>query len=443
MRLLSADHQQMALCHRRLCPQQVDIMKPILARLGRALSGSISVQAFLVPGGQPWRVSSCRGCSVGPHPWDNIERRCQRLESFLKRLIRPQRLSFVANGQLYSLPVRAQKLCIDIAKVMPNEELEYLAGFFDGDGCVYSTVSFRNRRLEITQAENNVAVLLRFMNQFGGGIYQSGRHVIGGRQHCFRWSLGGERVRSVAPLLARASCVKREQLDLVALETPTCPRHCSRHANRLRSLKREAPGLCRDVSWAYLAGFFDAEGYIQIKTTHAKLILSISQKFKEPLVAAKALIERSLTGVSTHLELSSKGYYRLSVTSTASSFAVLRQLLSSGLTGKKQQALLALTLNRRNYTNIRDRLSLLKGNQSRRLFLDADGCERARRIRTISARLYRSGGQPNHENEVAYLREQLDMLNHEHRLRNSDRRLRVLRTEIRSLLHQGASRPTG
>jgi len=400
------------------------------------------MHALLVPEGRHWRViySSCRRCSVGPHPWDAIERRCRRLESFRKRLIRPPCQSFVVDGKVYSLPVRAQDPS-DASEHAPNAVLDYFAGFFDGDGCVTSSRSFDSRSLQINQAESNVAVLVKFMNQFGGAIYKTAS-VKGGHQYSFSWVLRGEGARVAASLLTRASVVKREQLGLLVSEAPTCPLHRSRLARTLRYLKHEPPGPCHDASWGYVAGFFDAEGCILIKPCKRQVVLEVSQKYEVPLVGIKALIERTFPGVNASLVQNRRGYYSLSVSRTASSFAVLQQLLDSGLAGKKQQAMLAMSLTRNNYTCIRDNLSTLKGNQSRWKFLDAEGCERALHINTIRSRLRRHRGQPRADSDLVSLQGELDTLKSEHKVRNAERRLALLRRDIRSLLRQGARRTT-
>ncbi|CAK0880752.1 unnamed protein product [Prorocentrum cordatum] len=418
-------------------------MSVIRAGFGRALlSGGGYLHALRLLEGRHWRAigSSCRHFSVGPYPWDVIERRCRRLESFRKRLIRPPCQSFVVDGKVYSLPVRAQDPSGD-SEHAQNSVLDYFAGFFDGDGCVSSSRSFGNRSLQMYQAENNVAVLVRFMKQFGGGIYK-GSSVKGSHQCCFRWELSGERARGAASLLRRASVVKREQLDLLVSEAPTCPLHRGRLASTLRSLKREAPGPCHDVSWGYVAGFFDAEGCIQIKP-YTQVHLKVSQKYEEPLICIKRLIERTFPGVDASLVQNRSGHYQLCVSRTASSFAVLEQLLNSGLAGKKQQAILAMSLNRSNFARIRDSLSELKGNQSRWKLLDAAGCERAMHIHNARTRLNSRAGQDRPDSDFASLQGELYTLNSEHKLRNAERRLAMLRWDIRSLLRQGARLSAG
>ena len=94
--------------------------------------------------------------------------------------------------ETYSLPV-----CLSAPPVEPPglKELEYLVGFFDGDGCV----SFWGGRmvLHINQNVDSARVLLCFRQAFGGSITVSGQPT-GRNKGVLKWRVYGENARKAA-----------------------------------------------------------------------------------------------------------------------------------------------------------------------------------------------------------------------------------------------------
>jgi len=379
--------------------------------------------------------SSMVSVEAMPSVSNKLQRRCQRLTSFMNKLMCPAVGSFVAAGKMHFLPLRAPA-SVNAGSTFSHKELEYCGGFFDGDGCVYSKLNLTGRGLKIEQAESNGEVLLRFMQMFGGSVCQA-RAARGQHQSTLVWCVYGESSRSAASMLSSVSYCKRDQLDIAAVEKPTCQIECSRLCARLRSLKHEAPRQHHAIGWAYFAVFFDAEGCIHVKAIRPNLTLSITQKFGEILDLIRSLIELTFPRIRVNVFRNRRGHHVLVVHSTASSKILLQQLLRVGLIAKRQQAALALDLRAENHSIVRDKLSRLKGNQSRLLFLDAEGCERAKAIHRISARLRKpflpiSKGAESWQN-------QLDLLRRQHRLKTLQARIEVLRREARGLLCRGAT----
>ena len=98
---------------------------------------------------------------------DRLQHRQDRYIALHNRLVLPRPSSFVASGQSFNLP-------LDISAVFGNpqeptqQELEYLAGFFDGDGCVASDKNLSPPKLLVGQSIDHPDVLLQFARHFGG-----------------------------------------------------------------------------------------------------------------------------------------------------------------------------------------------------------------------------------------------------------------------------------
>ena len=184
-----------------------------------------------------------------------LQRRFDRLRQLQRRIRQPPAHSFEAYGRTYLLPLAARGTRL---RKVPLHSLEYLAGFFNGDGCAYSAGSGQRVRLEIEQSIANVKVLLLFRSVFGGGIY-SGRDTAGLQRSLIRWRTAGEGAKHAAALLGTVPCCKQPQLKIVS-SWPRAMSEMQHAAARLKLLKQTPPSTSACVSWTFLAGFFDAEG---------------------------------------------------------------------------------------------------------------------------------------------------------------------------------------
>jgi len=70
--------------------------------------------------------------------------------------------------------------------------LAYLAGFFDGDGSIHlvsnASRSTRGYSLQVSVTQKGKAILERFQEAFGGGIYPTGRS-----KSFWKWQLGARK----------------------------------------------------------------------------------------------------------------------------------------------------------------------------------------------------------------------------------------------------------
>src|SRR3990167_2007741 len=81
--------------------------------------------------------------------------------------------------------------------------LEYLAGFFDGEGCVNIS---KNHQLTVTAAQNDTEVLEILKAHFGGSVTVVNR--------CGRWTLWGEAMKPMLLAILPFLIVKKAQVQV-------------------------------------------------------------------------------------------------------------------------------------------------------------------------------------------------------------------------------------
>ena len=354
-----------------------------------------------------------------------LQRRFHRLRQLQNRLHLPPVDHFESFGKRYCLPMLASqaKPC----KHVPRSTLEYMGGFFDGDGCVSASQKLGSRhvwiKLAISQAESGSASLLLFRNVLGGSICRSSG-TNGARNPVLRWEVCAENALKAAALLRSACSCKQPQLEIASC-FPTRPQERAEAAATLKDLKQEAPPTAICPSWRYLAGFFDAEGSITL-TPPAYLQLSMYQKFPPVLHAVQAFLAKH--GVGCSVRVSPRGSV-LTISRTEVCKGVLAELVFAGLRVKREAARLALQLSSNNFFEVRNDLRKMVGNQARYQRLTSAGLERASEI----IRLRRLAGSQHSE-----LDSQLLLLQEDHKLKSAQERLLLVRSDIRRLLSQGA-----
>ncbi|CAE8645739.1 unnamed protein product [Polarella glacialis] len=315
-----------------------------------------------------------------------------------------------------------------------------MAGFFDGDGCVAVLPKGVGFKLNIGQSSSNGEAVLLFQRSFGGGIYR-GACGTGVRKPVIQWSLGGVAAKQAAALLGQIPSLKQPQLQIAAF----CPVDASLRCNmvtELQRLKRESPETGNCCSWSFVAGFFDAEGYISTPK-HGQLRLELTQNHRAPLYAIKCFIEQELELIQhgrSELNVaiySDRSAYKLVINSGSVCKIVLQKLLTAGLAVKKRQAELALTICDSNGTEVREQLAKLVGDQARYQRLEANGRQRAKDISVVQARInrYRAAGKSA---EVEGFRLHLKAWRERHALCTAEERYALLRRDIRALLRQDA-----
>ena len=355
-----------------------------------------------------------------------LQRRFSRLRQFQSRLHLPAAHYFDILGRRYRLPLRAAYA--HPCRHVPSRTLDYLAGFFDGDGCVTISSSRNAIKLKVGQTESSSRVLLLFRNMFGGSVTRQ-RHTLGLRRPMLQWEVTGSGAERAAALLGTRSSCKRPQLMIACAWTQSSGSR-SEAAMTLKVLKQEAPPNAHCPSWQYLAGLFDAEGCIRL-VQPASLQLEIGQKFPEVLHAVQAFLAKHAAPSSVYL--SNRPCSLLRIGATEVSRRVLSNLLSAGLRVKREAARTAVQLCRQNFHQVRRHLQTLVGNQARYQRLSPAGLERALEIKRLRDRLARNGLQDT-ELEV-----QLLALRGDHAWKSAQERLLLVRTDIRSQLMHGAS----
>lgn len=385
---------------------------------------------------RPQRGILCNDFSTTTSGIEKWQRRCQRLNALLRRVRFPPLESFEVDGKVYELPVRSGPPTCHPSR----EELEYLAGFFDGDGCVSLCSSTGRVLLSVSQSVQRPRILLRFRAAFGGGIYRE-RDARGAAQASLRWDARGNTVREAASVLHSLTIMKSAQLHQV-LEGNICRDRRNNVVKALLRLKAHThepghgTGAC---TWPYFAGFFDAEGSITVRARSHSISLIISQTNPYILRVTLAFLENE--GLSNwNLYKLSAGSYQLACKHLDSAKASLKKLLSRGLCLKRPQAEHCLVLTEKNHAETREAVSQLNGQQNFYSRLDEAGIERAEAIHKLQKKLsslrQRRSKEKDHQVTVA-IEAQIKEFQEEHQLGNLQSRCAKLRFQLRKALREG------
>ena len=346
---------------------------------------------------------------------EQLTRRFDRLRELQRALIVPESRDFVSCGRKYALPLTAKTA--QPCNRIPARVLQYLAGFFDGDGCVFSRKG--RCHLSVGQARSSSEVLLLFRNMFGGGIYSKGTSV-GMQQSCLQWALYGDSARHAASALCQSSTSKQDQLLAAAKGMHG---NCLKAVAALSKLEPEASAAC--TSWSYMAGFFDAEGSIKV-VYPAAVSLQISQKDVFVLYGIQAFLRAEGFSSSIYKD---RRWHKLAVCRTAEAKHVLERLLLGGLRAKRKAARICLELMVGNFHKIRSQLLDCVGYQSRYTRSSTAGVERAYKIKKCQASLRNKYGSQSTAPED--LKQQLKEMRDSHAMQSIREKLTLLRADIR------------
>lgn len=378
----------------------------------------------------------CNNVSTTTSSIEKWQRCCQRLQSLLRRVSFPRLESFEVDGKVYELPVRSGPPTCHPSR----EELEYLGGFFDGDGCVSLCSSTGRVLLSVTQSVQRPRILLRFRAAFGGGIYRE-RDARGATQASLRWDARGNTAGEAASVLHSLTIMKSAQLKQV-LEGNICRDRRNKVVKALLHLKAHThkpghgTGAC---TWPYFAGLFDAEGSITVQARSHSIALIVSQTNPYILRVTLAFLENE--GLSNwNLYKLPAGSYQLACKHLDAAKASLKKLLSRGLSLKRPQAEHCLVLTEKNHAETREAVSQLNGQQNFYSRLDEAGIERSKAINNLGAKLFRlrQGRSKEKDNEITVAIEaQIKELREEHQLGKLQSRCTKLRFQLRKVLSEG------
>ena len=357
---------------------------------------------------------------------DRWQRRCDRLTQLQRKIHFPPLQAITVDGRTYQLPLSTA----EPERLPSQEELEYLAGFFDGDGCVTFNASSGKVEMKIEQAADSAGILLHFRSLLGGGVYR-GKSARGAANAAVSWNVCGAKMTDAAATLSKVPSMKQAQLLIAARASIVAKADRARVGKELKMLKQpqHQPDQSARCLWPYFAGFFDAEGCIRVDARCVGLRLEVSQV--NPVMLKQLL--RFLRKTDCAWTLYDKGFYwLLACSQLRESKATLELLLANGLRVKRKQAELALSLTAENHFQIRDAISSLSGLQGRYQRLDADGITRAREIHRLQQRVRRVSG-PEHTSLLT----QIEELRAEHHLQKLISRCDLLRKDMRQSLRQG------
>ena len=337
-----------------------------------------------------------------------------KLRAMMKTMEWPRLIRFRGCGQIYDLPLRSKQCSHSPA--IAEKALKYLAGFFDGDGCVEGGLS--GCSLLVGQCFDRAEVLVLFRATFGGSITKLCDGT-GLRRPVLRWRIRGPAVHRAAGILAQYSITKKKQL-LLAAAWPQEASGRQESIAELCRLKRCDSAVVTTCSTEYFTGFFDAEGYI-CAAGRSALQLRISQKFETVMHCLQEFLARDL-GIRT--AVTGNTMFRLGIYNTSEAKQVLHTMLKVGMTCKADQAELAITLTEENSVQVRAKLAELVGNQSFGRRYDEAARARARKIK---------GMKKYHEKlDTGQLRE-FDTLNMEHQILNAQHENQLLRKYIEKI----------
>lgn len=373
-----------------------------------------------------FHVFSWQRCFAATADLIKWKRRCARLTRLQQSISYPPLKSITVEDETYKLPLKT----VGPPKEQPTQErLEYLVGFFDGDGCVSMTTHTGHIALRISQNVDSVRILLHFRDCLGGGIGVE-RQGTGTQKACLYWQLTGPNLRHAAALMGQVPSMKQAQL-LIGARTIAKTRHAE-FLERLAQMKqREYCPRKFKCTWAYLAGIFDADGSISVGASrHIRLQLGQVN----PFVLKQLLSFLHQRGLGRWRLSEEKDCWRLRCTHKATSIKTLECLLKNGLLVKKEQAKLCLTLSGDNSRHVREALMVLNGWQKRYIRLDEEGIERANQIRALQGRSYRTSCPEKRELLRAAIRD----LQAEHVFQKLVSKCYLLRKDIRNSLSEGA-----
>eukprot|EP00438_Fugacium_kawagutii_P014584 Skav231483 [mRNA] locus=scaffold820:70442:71743:+ [translate_table: standard] len=405
---------------------------PLLARLGLFLT------AWVYFGESPWAQCDAKPAASSASI-DRHIRRYQRhyssLRALQKRIVRP-RLEWVVSSRInYTLPVSARNAFIEYFN---EDELQYLSGFFDGDGCVRVRSSKGLIHLEMCQSVEGADALFKFWRCFGGGIYRNSDGC-GFRRPTLRWEVTGKAAKKAAKKLAARSCAKQRQLALVSDRkiTRETVQKVTDQLKILKGVDEAAPGFC--MTWPYLAGFFDADGNVRVSQASNSIALRVNQKHRSILdVLVSFLHEQGLenwtVGGPYKYSKATSYFYEAYCSRIDVSRETLRRLMADGLSSKREQAEIVLQLNASNRGEVREKLSQLAGLQGRYTRLDEEGMERAETINQLRKRI--NGSHDRRERQL--LQGRLNLLKAEHELGNLKSKCSRMISDIGRLLKEGA-----
>ena len=206
---------------------------------------------------------------------EHWQRHYHRLTQLQRAIRYPPPESINVDGKNVKLPLPAVA-----ARCSPSqEELEYLVGFFDGDGCVSMQKQTGVVQLAIGQNVDSAEVLVHFRSLLGGSICSHSAPT-GSRKALVQWRACGSKMIAAAETLSTVPSMKQAQL-LIAMQGAVSHKNWSRVSRDMQMLKQKqhAPTELSECSWTYFAGFFDAQGCVRPSDVGFRLLVGQTNPF--------------------------------------------------------------------------------------------------------------------------------------------------------------------
>ena len=404
--------------------------------LGAFIRPARHVSSTLLPSSQDEWNSELQICHVQYQK--KLEIIAKRLKEQLKLQKWPNLTHLEFGERCFKLPIRFENIePAFTAEAILEADVRYLAGFFDGDGCISPQTSLSGCFLALSQTAANSCITFQFLMKFGGGIYMKTQGC-GSAAPMVAWRVSGETARRASSILQQHCIVKEEQLKIAA-SWPRCREErdiCRVRLNQLKRCNQFRGDLHKTtLSWDYVSGFFDAEGCIVVDRACKSLRLSIGQRDPEILQVLQVFLLRHLPQGSKVNLYSRPSCHVLTSGQTATSLAILTNLLEHGLHVKRSEALHALKVSTSSHSELRRNVSKGKGNQSYFHRLDDAGCARARRIINITSKIFGANSVLKEGAAIDKLRAELALAKLQHQVLNARAQIQKLRSFIAFIQH--------
>lgn len=408
--------------------------------LGAFIRPARHVSSTLLPSSQDEWNSELRICHVQYQ--QKLEIITKRLKEQLKRQKWPKLTQLEFGERCFKLPIRfADVEPAFTAEAIVEADVRYLAGFFDGDGCVSAKTRLSGCVLHVGQTAANSWILFQLLMKFGGSICVHAQGL-GSTAPSISWRAAGETARRASSILKKTCIVKEEQLKIAA-SWPRCREDRDICRVRLAQLKKcnQFSGYLHktELSWHYVSGFFDAEGCIVVDQASKSLRLEIGQRDPEILQVLQVFLLRHLPQGSNVNLYRKPSSHALTSCQTATSLAILTNPLEHGLQVKRSAALHALNVATASHSESRRHLGKGKGKQSYFIRLDEAGCSRARKIRNMTGRISWMESVLKEGAAVDEVRAELALAKLQHQVLNAKTQIQKLRSFISSIQRAASS----
>ena len=203
------------------------------------------------------------------------QRRCDRLTQLQRRIKFPPLTSITVGNSMFRLPLAAVGPPSDFPT---QEEMEYLTGLFDGDGCVSMTRGTGQLRLQLSQTLDSAKVLMRFCDRLGGGIYNE-KCKTGARKAVLQWTASGKTMQHAANVLCSIPSAQGPRLEIAA-KGNVAKADRSQVAHVLNLLKQQGhqPGNFQ-CSWTYFSVFLMQRDQFRLLGLRAHYAWTLTRRY--------------------------------------------------------------------------------------------------------------------------------------------------------------------